>query len=159
MAPGLRATTSPFNDTYALDADVEIKWAGEVAKRIAKTGHGTNMGDWKSILQDCTGKGIPTDFCVSELREFLKSSQTLSAAKALADMRNDQSHGRGPKGPAVGVWFKKGLEQLPTRCRWLSFSRREPTPDIARSPTGARWTTRARRPAIAARSRRRAAPW
>ena len=32
-----------------------IRWLGEMARRISTTGHGTNMGDWVSILQEAGG--------------------------------------------------------------------------------------------------------
>ncbi len=102
-----------------------IHWLGEMAKRISITGHGTNMGDWLSILQEAGGANFADD--IPETAPFVEVSRFQSDAKArqslklLADWRNDQSHGRGPKGADVQLAFESAKKELAMLLQAVEF--------------------------------------
>jgi hypothetical protein len=102
-----------------------IRWLGEMAKRIVTTGHGTNMSDWLSILHEAGGANFADD--IPETAPFVEASRFLNVPKVkrslelLAKWRNDQSHGRGPKGADVPTAFEKAKSELSTLLQSVEF--------------------------------------
>jgi len=102
-----------------------IRRLGEMAKRITSTGHGTNMGDWISILQEAGGadfaEGIPDTAPFVEVSRFQNDPAVTASLKLLAAWRNDQAHGRGPKGGEVTVAFENAKRELATLLQHVEF--------------------------------------
>ncbi len=93
-----------------------IRWLGEMANRISTTGHGSNMGDWVSILQEAGGASFAGD--IPETSPFIEVSRFQNDPKAkrclelLHKWRNDFSHGRGPKGAEMLAAFENAKKEL-----------------------------------------------
>lgn len=92
---------------------VRITWVGEMAKRLATRGQGTNMGDWVAILREVRGAkslrqtaGLIPFY---EVSRFLDDEEVNGALQRLKDHRDNQSHGRGPKGSAIVREFDQGI--------------------------------------------------
>ena len=104
---------------------VQIRWLGEMAKRLAKRGQGTNMGDWVATLREIqdakslrqTAGLIP----FYEVSRFLDDDEVNGALQRLKDRRDDQSHGRGPKGSAIAREFDQGITDLEILLRSAEF--------------------------------------
>jgi hypothetical protein len=102
-----------------------VRWVGEMAKRISTTGHGTNMGDWISILQEAGGTSfsddIPETAPFVEVSRFQNEQKIKRSLEMLAKMRNDQAHGRGPKGAEVPKAFESAKMELATLLQAVEF--------------------------------------
>lgn len=102
-----------------------IRKLDEMAKRISTTGHGTNMGDWLSILLEVGGAqfadNIPDTAPFVEVSSFQNSQTVKRSLKSLADMRNDQAHGRGPKGAEIPAAFERAKNELSTLLQAVEF--------------------------------------
>lgn len=109
----------------AKSVDKRIPWLSQLSKRVSTTGHGTNMGDWISILQDVRGSvfaaGISDAAPFVEVTRFQADKQVEESLKKLAEWRNDQSHGRGPKGSAVETAFLESKQHLETFLQGIEF--------------------------------------
>lgn len=102
-----------------------VPWISQLAERISTTGRGTNMGDWLSILQDVKGgnfaDNLPSTAPFIEVTRFQSNKRIEGSLRKLTDWRNDQSHGRGPKGSAVAVAFSEAFEQLKVLLESVEF--------------------------------------
>ena len=93
---------------------VKISALKTISERITNRKPGTNMGDWISILREVRGKkfrrrDIHTPFY--EILTFL-SPETDKVLSKLSERRNDNSHGRGPKGAQVTRAYNDSLKEL-----------------------------------------------
>lgn len=88
--------------TLARVASVEIAYCGEIAKRLKDTAHGTSMGDWKAIIHEVSTakafRNLSSMMPFLEVIGFLADEEVRAAVNRLSEMRNDESHHRGPKG-------------------------------------------------------------
>jgi hypothetical protein len=102
-----------------------VPWLSQLSKRISTTGHGTNMGDWVSILQDVKGgkfaDDLPDTAPFVEVTRFQLDKRVEDSLKKLAECRNDQSHGRGPKGSAAQEAFSEAKKQLEILLQGVEF--------------------------------------
>lgn len=105
--------------------DGRIGYLKTMADRLHKTGHGTNMGDWVAILREVrSSKGLRrTSDLVPfyEVHRFLDDGDVDEAVTRLSDLRNDQSHGRRPKGREVVERFDEALRALRALIDAVSF--------------------------------------
>jgi hypothetical protein len=100
---------------------------GTLCEKLTGTTHGASMGDWTAIVREVTGKAVTNRASATtpfvELTELIvDDSRASTVLSTLADMRNDQSHKRGPKGgeiPAAVDDAKSLLEELYEACQWL----------------------------------------
>jgi hypothetical protein len=81
------------------------------------------MGDWVSVVRELRGsKVIRNSSQVVPFAEIAFMSQETDAdMQALLDYRNDQSHGRGPKGSEVKRYFEYSKEQLESFLEGIEF--------------------------------------
>ncbi len=84
------------------------------------------MGDWLAILQDVKGATFNADISDAapfvEVTKFQSNKQVEDSLKCLADWRNDQAHGRGPKGAvAVTQAFNDARQQLEILLEGVEF--------------------------------------
>lgn len=66
--------------------------------------HGTSFGDWVNILRQFNQSNTMKqagNFPFFEIARLLDNADTNSALQRLSNERNDEAHGRGPKGPQV----------------------------------------------------------
>ena len=109
----------------AQSVNKSIGQLSEMAKRISETGRGTAMGDWISILQEVGGvnfaDGIPEIAPFVEASRFQSDQKVMDSMKLLAKLRNDQSHGRGPKGSDVPAAFEIAKSELSTLLQAVEF--------------------------------------
>ncbi len=104
---------------------VQIRWLGEMSKRFAARGQGTNMGDWVAILREVrdakslrqTAGLIP----FYEVSRFLDDAEVNDALQRLKERRDDQSHGRGPKGSDIAGEFDLCISDLEILLRSTEF--------------------------------------
>ena len=103
----------------------EIRWLRTMAERFSTKGHGTNMGDWLSILQEAGGANFADD--IPETAPFVEvlrlqgDTKVKQCLERLSKLRNDQAHGRGPKGAAVAEAFNNAKTALVTLLESVEF--------------------------------------
>ncbi|MBI5252425.1 MAG: hypothetical protein HY912_23265 [Desulfomonile tiedjei] len=103
----------------------EIKRLSEIAKRLADRASGTSMGDWVAILIDArkfrrlssTRESIP----FYEVLLCLDDNRIKQALDNLKRRRNDQAHGRGPKGSDIPKAFKEARSDLEQLLEGIEF--------------------------------------
>jgi hypothetical protein len=106
---------------------IEISYVIEMRKRLSsKAGHGTNMGDWIAIVREMRDskkfRAMEGAFPVPELIHSLRDQDADEALQALVDKRNDQAHGRGPKGDAqIAKACSIAVEELRTLLDAVEF--------------------------------------
>lgn len=97
----------------------------EMAGKISTTGHRTAMGDWVAILQEAKGAkfgtGLSEQTPFFEVTKFQDTKLVEDAVTRLAEWRNHQSHGRGPKGPVIAEFFEKAKIELGNLLSSLDF--------------------------------------
>ena len=82
-----------------------------------ETGRGTNLGDWISILREVwknsSFQTLPDDTPFYEVMHFMpEGTEVDKVVSQLQDLRNDQAHGRGPRGDAVPDKFDEARDAL-----------------------------------------------
>ena len=91
----------------------EIGYVQGIAERLSKNERGTNMGDWFSIISEvCESKKFRHLSGQVAFYEVLTLLNSMDNFKNLMKRRNDQAHGRGPKGIAVQQAYQESLNQL-----------------------------------------------
>ena len=84
--------------------DVHIGKLVQLGRRLVERGKGIGLGDWIAVLREAgTSKrfrGLKS-FPFPEVLTVLTDEETNDAVQRLQAARNDQAHGRGPKGAAV----------------------------------------------------------
>jgi hypothetical protein len=97
----------------------------QMAEKISTNGHRTAMGDWVDILQEAKGAkfagGMTDKTPFVEVTRFQDTKRVEDALICLADLRNNQCHGRGPKGPAIAEFFVKAKMELGNLLSSLDF--------------------------------------
>lgn len=107
--------------------NLKISWLEEMAKRLSRQGkQGTNMGDWFSVLQEVAdSKNWRKDadqIPFLEVARLLSDETTTEAVMRLKDWRDDQAHGRGPKGDKrIESAFHEAVGSLETVLRSADF--------------------------------------
>ncbi|TWU33445.1 hypothetical protein Q31b_57620 [Novipirellula aureliae] len=110
---------------------MKVSWVGQISKRLAKGGEksvGTSMGDWLAIIREVTEskqwKKRIDEAPFPEALTFIKDDpEANEALQRVSDARNDQAHGRGPKGAAIGEKFDEvypDVEYLFSATEFLS---------------------------------------
>jgi len=106
---------------------VKLRALDTMAARISNTGHGTNLGDWISILQEASGKefqkAIADDSDFIEITRFYSDERVLESLNRIKARRDDQSHGRGPKKGEICDAFcdaKSALEAILESIEYVS---------------------------------------
>lgn len=114
-----------------------IGYLEEMKDRISAGGPGTNMGDWIAILREVRDsrrfRRIPEFVPFAEVLRFLEQENVDRAVQHLKDRRDDQSHGRGPKGTAVETALKAVVAQLEILLRAIDFTADYPLRYIERT--------------------------
>lgn len=115
--------------TNARAAGVELKALADMAERLSTTPAGVSFGDWSTILNEVAGrrfraaaqgKQLPVPEVVDA---FVPSAAAADALRSLQKARNDQAHGRGPRGAAIQDRFyevRDALTELVHQCDFLS---------------------------------------
>lgn len=116
----------------------------DIASRFAsRSGAGINFGDWRSILEEVNSKKIRKLAATApfyEVTTFLDNEESKAAIVDLIHARNDQSHGRGPKGADVDSAFTERRESLEALLSGVEFLSEYPLRYIER----AQWNSRRR---------------
>jgi hypothetical protein len=116
----------------------EIIWLRELAKRMSGPGsRGTNMGDWISILREVRDakrfRNVPENVPFYEVLTFLEDKEVDTLLQRLYLERNDQAHGRGPKGSNIPTRFQGCLQDLETFLKAVEFISEYPLRYIERT--------------------------
>lgn len=86
---------------------------------------GTTMGNWVAILQEASSaiQESSTDVAIPfrELGAILKQPETQRAIDRLKEQRNDQAHGKGPKGEEIPAAFEEAINELEALLRTVEF--------------------------------------
>lgn len=102
--------------TLARGQNVELKRLADLARRLSGTGaRGISFGDWRSVLNEVSGsrfKDLPAATPFYELTALGSEPGAAEAIATLAEARNAQAHGRGPKGAAVQPAFYAARDRL-----------------------------------------------
>lgn len=108
-----------------------ISYVGEISERLGRGGEksvGTSMGDWLAIIREVSGSKAWRRFLVEapfpEVLTFIQDDPDADKAmQRITEARNDQAHGRGPKGAAVAEKFDEvfaDVEYLYSATEFLS---------------------------------------
>ena len=95
--------------------DVDIGKLVEIGRRLMERGKGIGLGDWIAVLREVgTSKRFRDlkTFPFPEVLTVLIDEDTNDAVQRLQEARNDQAHGRGPKGAAVVVAIEDRFADL-----------------------------------------------
>ena len=95
--------------------DTELAYMTQICSRLKKGGEnslGTSMGDWLAIIREVSSskkwRSKASDTFFPEIVTFIeKNPEADKALQRVSKARNDQSHGRGPKGKQVSIDFAK----------------------------------------------------
>ena len=96
-------------------AGAEIGQLVEIGRRLVERGRGIGLGDWIAVLREVgTSKGFRDlkPFPFPEVLTVLTDKDTDCAVQRLLDARNNQAHGRGPKGATVAVEIENRCADL-----------------------------------------------
>jgi hypothetical protein len=104
--------------------DFGINYFAEIAKRMnEKKPHGTNMGDWVSVIREVRASKVIRN--ATHLVPFgeiaMIDDETDAAVQKLFDWRNDLAHGRGPRGSEVKKSFVESQECLEAMLEGFEF--------------------------------------
>lgn len=121
--------------------NVSIGKLTDIAKRLSGSGtRGTNMGDWIGILREVGTsnkfRNVPENTPFYELAAFVEGERVDAILQRLADARNDNAHGRGPKGAQVPSKFREHLGDLEEFMRACEFVTDYPLRYIERTKWG-----------------------
>ncbi|WP_168565187.1 hypothetical protein [Crateriforma spongiae] len=108
-----------------------ISHVGEISKRLGRGGEksvGTSMGDWLAIIREVSASKAWSRFLADapfpEVLTFIMDDPEVDKAmQRISEARNDQAHGRGPKGAAVAEKFDEvfaDVEYFFTATEFLS---------------------------------------
>ena len=92
---------------------MKVSWVGQISKRLSTGGEksvGTSMGDWLAIIREVAEskqwKQRLAEAPFPEVLTFISDDPDANdALQRISDARNDQAHGRGPKGAAIAEKF------------------------------------------------------
>ncbi|MCX6064970.1 MAG: hypothetical protein NT121_04350 [Chloroflexi bacterium] len=106
--------------------DGKIKYLETMSSRLCEIGHGTNMGDWTSILRETSSPKFlkKNELTISfyEIIQLLSDELLNSAVQRLNKMRNNLSHGKGPKnGKSLNKAFNIVRADLDILFRAMDF--------------------------------------
>ncbi len=95
-----------------------------MSDRLSNIGHGTNFGDWISILREVQGnkslkKMAPVPFY--EVSRFLDDETVDQALALLKQNRDDEAHGRGPHGAEIAPKIEESRAALQTLLKATEF--------------------------------------
>ena len=96
----------------------------EMADRLTNRGHGTNFGDWVTILREARDKKRLrqiTNIPFYEVTRFLDNPVVDNAFSRLKQNRDDDAHGRGPRGAEIPTRVKESLADLRTVLEAVEF--------------------------------------
>jgi len=90
-----------------------------MSPRLIGTKHGTNFGDWVSIMREVNSESYKNKLgnlvpFVEILDCLLDKSATNIALQNLSSYRNDEGHGRSPEESEFPYEFEKAMEELNT---------------------------------------------
>ena len=97
--------------------DCQLSCLNEMATKLSDPSmkHGTSFGDWLNVLRQFNESKAATEagtFPLFEIARLLDNSETNNAIQRLSTARNDESHGRGPKGPQVQSQIEQSMADL-----------------------------------------------
>lgn len=96
----------------------------EMSERLTNKQHGTNFGDWVSILRQIRAskefRALTGHIPFYEVLKFLETEAD-SALQRLSKSRNDLAHNRGPKGSDIPKAYKTALEDLEVLLKSAEF--------------------------------------
>ena len=104
----------------------KVKWLGNIASNLCDKGHGTSMGDWMAILRETSKSKTLRKFEESipfyEVVKLLSDEEMDAAVQRLKNKRDDNAHGRGPKGQkATREAYKEAKTDLETFFQAIDF--------------------------------------
>ena len=96
----------------------------DMAERLSEKQHGTNFGDWVTILRQVRDskqfRALTGHIPFYEVLKFLEP-QADEALQQISKRRNDQAHNRGPKGAQVTQAYKEALDALEILLKSAEF--------------------------------------
>lgn len=107
----------------AREMQQSISHLGQLGKKLVNRGHGISMGDWLQILREVNSKRFrdnQEDASCPELLDIFQG-ETERSAQQLIDLRNDEAHGRGPKGARIPEKHQLARHSLETIYRSIEF--------------------------------------
>lgn len=102
----------------------EVSHLAEMADRLTNRGHGTNFGDWVTILREVRDKkGLRQMANVPfyEVSRFLDEATVDDALSLLKHNRDDDAHGRGPRGADIPDKVNESLAALRVLLEAVEF--------------------------------------
>jgi hypothetical protein len=102
--------------TMAQEVEEEIGYLEQMRQRIAE-GRGTNLGDWIAILREVresrSFRQLSDDVPFYEVMHFMpENGDADRALTSLKVRRDNQAHGKGPRGDAVAPAFEEAKNDL-----------------------------------------------
>ena len=101
----------------------------DMAERLSEKQHGTNFGDWVTILRQVRDskhfRTLTGHIPFYEVLKFL-DLQADEALKQLSKRRNDLAHNRGPKGAQVSQYYNEALKALEILLKSVEFASEYP---------------------------------
>ena len=102
--------------TMARHSGVKIGYLGGLGNRV-KAGRGTNLGDWIAILREVRDnksfRQLPDGTPFYEVMHFMPAGGDADLAlSSLKASRDNQAHGKGPRGDAVELAFQEAKADL-----------------------------------------------
>ena len=106
--------------------DTRIAWLEEISKRLKNRNQGTSMGDWIAVLREARDtksfRNLPDIAPFYEVLHLLSEDDVDQSVQRLKTNRDDQAHGRGPKGSKmISKSYKECYIDLETLFRACDF--------------------------------------
>lgn len=101
-----------------------ISYLAEMADRLTTRGHGTNFGDWIAILREVRGNKHVRQMAnlpFYEVAHLLDDTAVDDALSLLKRHRDDDAHGRGPRGADIRNKVKESLAALRVLLEAVEF--------------------------------------
>ena len=110
---------------------VRLSKLRELSQRLSRSGsRGISLGDWKAIATEVAQSrafaALPAEAPFYELTKLFSVEGAREALAFLTAARNDQAHGRGPKGEAVTEAYFTARQQLQALLEALDFTSEYP---------------------------------
>ena len=103
---------------------LQIGKLAQIGRELVERGKGIGLGDWIAVLREIGASRQFRDlnaFPFPEVPMVLTDEDANDAVQRLQDARNDQAHGRGPKGAAVPQAIEDRRADLEVLLRSVEF--------------------------------------
>ena len=108
----------------AQSLDLRIGKLDDMGRQLVERGQGIGLGDWIGVLREVGVSGNFRNvkaFPFPEVLTVLSESDTHNAVQRLFDARNNQAHGRGPRGAEVPTAIEERCADLEVLLSAVEF--------------------------------------